>query len=261
MKEIPILYSSPMVHAILEGRKSQTRRLIKWPKVPEWHNWDYEPDRLERPNGCGWWPWFYHRNGSKDISGPLKCPYGEKGDVLWVKETHYAYGWWIQEGASKTGQPGWTFKDFTPEDQGGKYQFITNRPAEVIEKRVAKKIGWYKRPAIFMPKQAARIWLEKEYTLVQKVSEIEREDAVAEGLACISKDDGRTWKFGIPDLDGLPGIDNIGWAWQDWHTDPVEAFKRLWWKINGEDTWNDWVWANSFKVLSTTGKPAAIETN
>jgi hypothetical protein len=262
IKEIPILFSTPMVKAILEGRKTQTRRLVKWPRVPDWHNWDYEPCQLEKPQGGGWWPWFYHRGykGKKyiDLSGPLKCPYGQGGDHLWVKETHYAWGYWIQEGVTETGKPGWSFKDFTPEDQKGLYHYETNPPASTVEKRSAKKVGWYKRPAIFMPHHAARIWLEKEYTLVQKASEIDREDAIAEGMACITKDNGGTWKYGIPDLDGLPGTGNIGWAWQDWYTNPVEAFKSLWYKINGAETWHDWVWANSFKVLSTSGKPLPL---
>jgi hypothetical protein len=255
MKEIPILFSTPMVQALRHGRKTQTRRLIKWPDVPEWHNWDYEPCQLERPQGGGWWPYFYHRNGSKDISGPLKCPYGQGGDVLWVRETHYAWGWWIQEGTTKTGKPGWTFKDFTPEDQGGKYHFVDNPPADIIAGRIRQRMGWYKRPAIFMPYHASRIWLQKEYTIVEKASDISREDAIDEGLACLSKDGGRTYKYGIPDNDGLPGNGDHGWHWKEWNVDPVQAFKKLWCKVNGLETWNDWVWANSFKVLSTTGKP------
>jgi hypothetical protein len=211
------------------------------------------------PQGGGWWPYFYHRglNGEKymDLSCPLHCPYGETDDLFWVRETHYAYGWWIQEGTTETGKPAWTFKDFTSEDQGGNYHFMERAPKEVIEKREEKVMGWYKRPAIFMPYSACRIWLQKTGTKVERASEISREDAIAEGLACLSKDGGRVYKYGIPDSDGLPGNDDYGWHWQDWHVDPVEAFKKLWVKVNGMNTWNDWVWCNSFNILSTTGKP------
>lgn len=239
MKEIPILFSTHMVQALLEGRKTQTRRLIKWPKVPDWHDWDYEPNQLERPQSGGWWPYFYHRNGGRDISGPLKCPYGQGGNMLWVRETHYAYGWWIQEGTTKTGQPGWTFKDFTPEDHGGRYHFVNCPPKEVIEKRKSKVMGWYKRPAIFMPYNASRIWLQKDYTKVEKACDISEEDAIAEGVEKLP------FGFNI----------KIGKQYQYTGGTAKESFRLLWNDINGPETWNDWVWIVSFKVLSTTGKP------
>jgi hypothetical protein len=260
MKEIPILFSTAMSQAILEGKKSQTRRLVKF-RNKHWRL-SYEANEEGRKDLDAF--------GVLDKQGNLielmesvpatldelnLCPYGQPGDVLWARETHYAWGYWVQEGTTEKGKPAWTFKDFTREDQKGQYHYETNPPKIICEKRSAKKVGWYRRPSIFMPYDAARIWLQKEITKVEKACDISREDAIAEGLACITKDGGRTWKYGIPDLDGLPGIDNIGWAWQDWHTDPVEAFKRLWWSINGEGTWDDWVWVNTFKTLSTTGKP------
>ena len=69
MKEFPILFSTPMVQAILEGRKTQTRRIIK--PQPNSHDDDNFPWLIEE--GC--------------VFIPIKCPYGHPGDLLWVKET------------------------------------------------------------------------------------------------------------------------------------------------------------------------------
>ena len=69
-----------------------------------------------------------------------------------------------------------------------------------------------------------------------RVSEVTEEDCLAVGLSKITKDNGRTWKFGMADRDGLPGTDNTGWAWEDWKVDHREAFKR-WWNKDKEWAW------------------------
>ena len=91
-------------------------------------------------------------------------------------------------------------------------------------------IKWH--PSLFMPKVAARIWLEVVSVRVERLQDITEEDAKAEGLACLTKDNGITYKYGIPDSDGLPGNDDHGWHWQDRFTDPIKAFRHLWDKIN-----------------------------
>lgn len=262
MKEIPMLFSTPMVHAILEGRKTQTRRIMK-PQIKdcdhagfveaEWKDKPIHWSELALQKGraycgrCG--------NGieySKDYGG-IKCPYGQDGDIFYVREEHYRYGAWVEKEGhyTKGGRQKWMFVAHTDE-------LLYEAPTEFRKGRHHKDPftpAWHKRLARFMPKSAARIWLQKEATKVERACDISFADAVAEGLACISKDGGITWKYGIPDFDGLPGTDNIGWPWQEWEVDPVTAFKKLWCKINGIETWNEWVWANSFTVLSTTGKP------
>lgn len=264
MKEIPILFSTPMVQAILEGRKTQTRRIMAPQIEPCKHGefkyagWKDEPTQfIESSQYKGYWYCKYCGNGTgfANLFEGIKCPFGTKDDILWVRETHYAYGWWVQEGVSKTGKLRWTFKDFTMADKDGEYHYETNPPANIIERRSSRRMGWYRRPAIFMPYQAARIWLKKTATKVERACEISHEDAISEGLACITKDGGRTYKYGIPDLDGYPGIDNVGWPWDEWAVDAIKAFQKLWNIINGPETWNNWVWANSFETLSTTGRP------
>ena len=72
-----------------------------------------------------------------------------------------------------------------------------------------------------------------------RVSEVTEEDCLAVGLKKITKDNGRTWKYGMADRDGLPGTDNTGWAWEDWKVDYREAFK-VWWHKRHPD--KEWAW-------------------
>jgi hypothetical protein len=248
IKEIPMLFSAPMVQAELDGRKTMTRRLKgleQINKAPD--KWNYiDVDSPFKPADIFWFE-------SKGNRISMKCPFGMPGDIFYVREEHYRFGAWIEkEGEyTKGGRQKWMFVGQTEE-------ILFEAPAEFRKGRHHKDpytSAWHKRLARFMPKSAARIWLQKTATKVERACEISREDAIAEGLACITKDGGRNYKYGIPDLDGCPGNDDHGWHWQEWQTDPIEAFKKLWCKINGIETWNDWVWANSFKVLSTTGKP------
>jgi len=76
MRERPILFSGSMVRAIFEGRKTQTRRVIKRPE--QWMIEDYAPGVAMAEDGNG---------DSYDVS--TRCPYGRPGDTLWVRETHF----------------------------------------------------------------------------------------------------------------------------------------------------------------------------
>lgn len=251
MKEIPMLFSTPMIQALLAGRKTMTRRIMK-PQIKDCdHSRFTEAEWKDKPTEwseaalkvgraycgmCG--------NGveySKDFGG-IKCPYGVLGDLLWARETWAPY--------------------LRGTDENGFIELIKYKAdgAEISFKHVKDyaELGWHNRPGIHMNKEYARIWLQKTATKIERACDISREDAIAEGLACITKDGGRTYKYGIPDLDGYPGNDDHGWPWKEWEVDPIEAFKKLWCKINGIETWNSWVWVNSFNVLSATGKPSLL---
>lgn len=256
-----------MVQAELKGRKTMTRRLKGLELInmaPD--KWNLiEVDSPFRPADIFW----FEGQGERVA---IKCPYGQPGDLLWVRESFRVNSWVPDDGEVS----------FRYEADGAVSPFIgfDDDDAEIFNNYWVQscddllKAGYqsndeerfedysYKslrlRPNIFLRKEAARIWLQKSATKVERVCDISREDAIAEGLACISKDGGRTYKYGIPDSDGLPGTDDYGWPWSEWDSDPVQAFKKLWCKINGADTWNDWAWVNSFKVLSTTGKPSTL---
>lgn len=219
MKERPILFSTDMVQAILEGRKSQTRRVIK-----------PQPEKLiEYTRDCGIIrPVFeYSKDNTPDKKGwrtvaPL-CPYGWPGDRLWVRETHMYVGKPLVEYIYKAGYP------------DNIHPAVENLPE-------ISGIDW--KPSIFMPKAAARIWLEITEVWVEKLQDINKEDAVAEGVQKITVSGTDHWKR----YDG----------YQLLASSPVVSFWSLWAHINGEDAWeqNPWVWVVCFKVISTTGRPA-----
>lgn len=81
MKERPIIFSGPMVRAILAGRKTQTRRIVK-----------PQPNSMGA-SGWHWNGWRWQDHPGTTLRGPdEECPYGQPGDRLWVRETHAIYG-------------------------------------------------------------------------------------------------------------------------------------------------------------------------
>lgn len=233
MKERPILFSDPMVSAILAGRKTQTRRPLKpQPK-------DGREVLGSRMPGWWWDRGDYSYDATK-LDALVPCPIGAPGDRLYVRETFASFD---LNGRKCTPRDA-TFvvlPDGTQVYRDG--QRVT--PLPEYARGAFDGIKW--RPSIHMPRWASRLTLEITGIRVERVQAISEEDARAEGLACLSKDGGQTWKFGIPDRDGLPGNDDDGWHWQEWDVDPRKAFARLWEKVYGAG--NLWVWVVSFTVL------------
>lgn len=103
-----------------------------------------------------------------------------------------------------------------------------------------------------MPRWASRITLEVTGVRIERLQGITEDDAKAEGLSTVTKD-GKLWKWGIPDRDGLPGGCDVGWPWTQWDADPCAAFRRLWDGIYQDDkAWdaNPWVWVTEFRMVS-----------
>lgn len=156
MKERPILFSAPMVRAILEGRKTQTRRVVK--RTPlEWLDSGLHPDFVALPE-----------NGL--------CPYGQPGDRLWVRET------WqgplvddvddvddYRENPDKFRKP--DFCEYAA-DGGPAPEFVT-MDDDLVQR-------W--RPSIHMPRWASRILLEVVSVRVERLNDISEPDAMAEGV-------------------------------------------------------------------------------
>lgn len=177
----------------------------------------------------GWWMWQRfnaerrHYDGKTvDKTCDQKCPYGQPGDRLWVKETYACVTDGLKDG-------------------------ICYRVDG--EEQIDREFGERWQSSRFMPRRYSRILLEITDVRVERLQEISEADAKAEGLACLSKDGGRTYKYGIPDHDGLPGTDDTGWPWNSWDKDPSFAFRSLWIDINGIGSWdaNPWVWVVCFK--------------
>lgn len=149
MKERPILFSAPMVRAILEGRKTQTRRIVK-----------PQPDRI-----IGKYP-------AIDDFGDLEaihCPYGQPGDRLWVRET-----WAINHNWDSF----YPDTDMTFEDMGLFYRSDENTERDTFGFGSHGK--W--RPSIHMPRAASRILLEVQDVRIERLQDISENDAIAEGV-------------------------------------------------------------------------------
>ena len=245
MKERPILFSAPMVRALLNDSKTQTRRIAKFEAIEPGLNMQFTGLRAERRSNGQWT--LQSRDAATNLNDrtrPLYCPYGQPGDRLWVKETHYRYGKWVKAGFTASGRQRWRFKA-----NGGSVLY-PEQVHDIVLPSKRTQLGWHKRPSIFMPRWASRITLEVTGVRVERLNDISPDDAQAEGLATITKD-GKLFKYGIPDRDGLPGEDNYGWPWHEWRISPVDAYQRLWTQINGLGSWfsNPWVWVVEFKQV------------
>lgn len=227
MKEHPILFSTSMITAILEGRKTQTRRVVK---IPSGFKSVYGIGfSAFTPEGA-WASVRGHDATPIPYESFIKIPYGDTGDRLWVKETFYAYGYWLNN--ENTGNK-WRFIDITLQNHIA-YRYEDNAPNEV-KKRSHGGIGWYKRPSLFMPRIAARIILEIESIRVERLHDISREDAISEGVFY---------------HQGKGYVIDYDCRYFD-HHDPIKTFATLWSEVNSAESWlaNPFVWVITFKKL------------
>lgn len=212
MKERPILMSAPMIRAILDGRKTQTRRIVN-PQPPCPDGIIFETDTAH--------PWQWHGGVKAQSSEPIKCPYGQPGDRLWVRET-----WAEVTGPSR---------DEDPATFGNKG--IIYRADEGNDSALLKGI-W--KPSIFMRRWMSRITLEITGIRIERLADISYDDAIDEGINTYS-------------CDGL----HVAGVWEDYSNprngwrNPITSYKTLWESINGHGSWeaNPWVWVLSFKQL------------
>jgi len=215
MKEHPIIFSTEMVKAILEGRKTMTRRVVKDPrrKMPEnpiaafgnGHgrlysigDMQYEASHPEKPN--------------------FPCPYGQVGDHLWVRET------------------------FAPREMmSGKAEIAYKADGGQLPSYLLgdKEIPCYWKPSIHMPRWASRITLEITNIRVERLQEITNDDAFKEGMT--------------RELASKLGI-SVSPSEEEFNlTQTRRVFIDLWDSINAKRgySWesNPWVWVIEFKVL------------
>ena len=236
-KEFPIAYSTPMVGAVVAGRKTMTRRIVN----TAMHGWDAQNKeyiRLEtytieqtKRDSLACIQAYFKSDSSSALLG-AKCPYGQSGDWLWVREEHQI--WQKGEYWMCKYRDGFVLTKLASE--------ISEKTTENLLKR--KTLGEWQR-ARFLPKEFARIWLERTETKVERLQSITFKDAVAEGIEMVDKGDEGYKIYGLADNI----TSNTTYA--------PDSFKSLWESINGEGSWkvDPWVWVVGFKVVGVTGRP------
>ena len=187
MTERPILFSGPMVRALLAGTKTQTRRVVK----PQPANGTTAYLNGVEREWDRYWPVSTARN---DYTGDaVRCPYGQPGDTLWVRET-------FAEKLANTGRPlGWAYR---ADGERADYELGSGR--------------WV--PSIHMPRVACRLKLEVTGVRVERLKDISEDDARAEGTTIVegglSPQEAymQLWDSINEDRDGCAWRDNP-WVW------------------------------------------------
>jgi hypothetical protein len=237
-RERPILFSGPMVRAILEGRKTQTRRVVNNRHVAfiGGREDDHDDPALwgfQDEHGCwhvldrGKPPWF--GSGVPHESYALASPY-DSGDLLWVRE---AFRLSADQDSKPPSQDWWK--------SGAWYEADGDCEPSGCAGGAGKL-----RPSIHMPRWASRLTLRVTSVHVERLQDISEKDAKAEGIA--NGDD--AWH--TDDYGNAYKRDSHGWyVGHDRHNAPTHAFRALWNSLNAKRGlgWdeNPWVWVVSFE--------------
>lgn len=243
MKTKPILFSTHMVQAILEGRKSQTRRIIKHKN----HIEDVKKVVKCVGNEKDWGKFILTDEFGEDF---LRSAKYQKGDILWVRET-WKPGAWREDGRVAFDYKASPELTNTPWVQFSKFDDYFKKWTDEIIKNGSKPdvngfhyweagkspLSW--KPSIFMPFEAARIFLRVTNVRCERLQDITEDDAIAEGIEKVA-DYGTTGYKLYTEPDA---------AYSD--IDAIWSFESLWQSINGKDSWNEnpWVWVYEFERI------------
>ena len=202
MMDRPILFSAPMIRAILEGRKTQTRRVIK----------DTGFYAIDGHHGA--------ETAKRERAAlATRCPYGQPGDRLWVRE---AFQPLFADGVENHWETDW---------KTGKGYAISYPATDGIHEYLDAddNLSDACKPSIHMPRWASRITLEIASVRVERLNDISEADCIAEGCA-----------------GGHGAIPGYAYA-----ATPFEHYRALWESINGTGSWdmNPWVFVIEFRMV------------
>jgi len=229
VKERPILFSAPMVRAILSGDKTQTRRVVNfgYHTKPRESDGDVGAPSFVSKTSLGWFNFgcdCWQCRESKLHSFHMSCPYGAIGERLWVRETHARI----------------------PSQQLTQPHYFADGPLPSIDDRHdAGLLRTY--PSIFMPRWASRITLEITDVRVHRLKDISETDASAEGVEL--NNEPSEW---TPDDGWIPYCNHYPDGCECFPAmSAKESFLGLWHKIYGDDVDQSkyWVWAITFKRI------------
>ncbi|WP_135721369.1 hypothetical protein [Klebsiella pneumoniae] len=211
MSERGMIFNAEMVRALLDGRKTQTRRPIKWKQTRF-------TEIGEREDGSKW-PWSEDAEHACDFWHP--CPFGAVGDRIWVREAFRVH-------SRATDVATLVYKA----SERNSWTEQTRRVPVAVCNKPATPEKW--TPSLHMPRWASRILLEITGVRVERLNAISEEDARAEGII-----DGGCLNCGEPEPCGCANPE----------PDATDAFAYLWQSIYGQENWNanPWVWVIEFK--------------
>ena len=207
------MFNGEMVRAILEGRKTQTRRVVNLDWLTDW-------DKHDPTYG----PYFQDEYGDPHLT-VSKSPFGQAGDRLWVRETF---------------QPLWATLEKPDWKTGEGYELgypATDGISEYNDMENDEELTIACKPSIHMPRWASRITLEVTEVRVERLQDISEKDAYAEGV--LGEPD-YSWPSGAPIFVHIP---NFARLWDSINGKP---------RKNGADiSWaaNPWVWVVKFQPL------------
>lgn len=222
MKERPLLFSAPMVRALIAGTKSQTRRVVKapgWdPASPEYGGLTGIKQHADERIGLQ--AYFWHARSA--LAHGVRCPYGQPGDRLWVRETWQHY--------QNSGQRAADFSEHQRFAANCFYRADESNPR-------TKPLSGKWRPSLLMPRWACRLVLPLVSVRVERVQDITEEDAKAEGVERISAGPG--WECWM------------GYGPSSSCKTARDSFRSLWISIYGEASWdlNPWVWVAEWEEI------------
>lgn len=222
MKERGIIFNADMVRAILDGRKTQTRRIVKSvPTTHDFHGWVMS-STCAKDEGKAVWA----IGDSPLLKDPIRlnCPLGKIGDRLWVRETWQGplVDYENANKLYKDPEPFQTIKNCV-------YKADGDACPEYFDADDNLRYGW--KSSAQMPRWASRMLLEITDVRVERLQSISGEDAKAEGF----------------DNSQSDAANSIGWFEK-----PIRAFRRAWENIYGADGWdsNPWVWVIEFRRVT-----------
>jgi hypothetical protein len=243
-KECPILFSTPMVQAILEGRKTVTRRIVK-PQPDDSGLWNHSQYPMSVDSDMsGWWGTVADIGEQKKFTA--KC---EVGDILWVRET-------------------WTTLGYNNGNKGETDAYVYKASENGIVQESNSK-GWRWRPSIFMPREACRLFLKVKSVKVERLHTITPEDASREGVRyAVSPSKELDMVYPCFEVKENGALSFMPESWTELNGDSLTDallyahFAELWCDINGRESWdaNPWVWVIEFEKLESYKHKWAKET-